>query len=121
MCRTSLWGVAAFLGCAYFAWISFGHVTRNEFVWPHDFWTAATYLVWIVLLGFVLAYETRCPRGRLFFGLLLINFFIGLGLTLWRGAPASDVRTARLGTGALWAVAAVTSLTTVGQEKKSKG
>jgi hypothetical protein len=120
MCRTSLWGVAGFLGCAYFAWVSLEHVAHNEFVWPHDFWTAATYLVWIVLLG-ALAYDTRCSRERLFFALLLINFFVGLGLTLWRGVPANDVRTARLGTGGLWAVAAVTSLATVGREKKSKG
>jgi hypothetical protein len=112
MCRAPLWGVAGFLGCAYFAWLSFSHVARNEYEWPHDLWTAATYIVWIVLLA-GLAVDTRCWRERLFFGLLVINFMIGCGLTLWRNVPDADVRLARIGTGALWAVAALVSLTTL--------
>lgn len=112
MCRTPLWGVAGFLGCAYFAWVSFGHVTRGEYVWPHDYWTAATYIVWIVLLA-ALALDTRCARERVFFGVLVTNFLIGFALTLWRGISAADVRTARMGTGALWALAALASLTTL--------
>ena len=118
MCRTSLWGIAGFIGCAYFAWISFGHVARQEFEWSHNFWTAATYVVWIVLLG-VLALDTRCLRERIFFGVLLINFFAGFALTLWVGIQATQVRTARIGTGALWTLGAVMSLATVGREKKS--
>jgi hypothetical protein len=112
MCRTPLWGVAGFLGCVYFAWISFGHVTRNEYEWPHDAWTAATYIVWIILLA-GLAFDTRCLRERLFFGVLVINFLIGFGLTLWRSIPSADVRSARIGTGILWAIAALISLTTL--------
>jgi hypothetical protein len=112
MCRSPLWGVAGFLGCAYFAWISATHVVRNEYVWPHDLWTAATYLVWIILLT-GLALDTRCTRERLFFGVLLINFMVGCGLTLWVGIPSGDVRMARIGTGALWALAALLSLTTL--------
>src|SRR5271169_3809748 len=112
MCRTPLWGVAGFLGCAYFAWISFGHVTRNEYEWPHDLWTAATYLVWIILL-IGLALDTRCLRERLFFGVLVINFVVGCGLTLWSSIPSADVRSARIGTGALWALAALVSLITL--------
>jgi hypothetical protein len=113
MCRTPLWGVAGFLGCAYFAWVSFGHVTRNEYEWPHDAWTAATYIVWILLLA-GLAFDTRCLRERMFFGVLVINFAVGCWLTLWRNIPSADVRTARIGTGALWALAALVSLTTLG-------
>ena len=112
MCRAPLWGMAGFLACAYFAWVSFGHVTRNEYDWPHDYWTAATYIVWILLLA-GLALDTRCWRERLFFGLLVINFVIGCGLTLWHSVPSADVRNARIGTGALWAVAALVSLTTL--------
>jgi len=112
MCRTPLWGVAGFLGCAYFAWLSLSHVTRNEYDWPHDLWTAATYIVWIVLLA-GLTVDTRCLRERLFFGLLVINFLVGCGLTLWSSVPSSDVRIARIGTGALWALAALVSLTTL--------
>ena len=113
MCRTPLWGVAGFLGCAYFAWVSFSRVTRGNYDWPHDFWTAATYIVWILLLA-GLALDTRCLRERLFFGLLVFNFVVGCGLTLWTNVPSADVRTARIGTGALWAVAALVSLTTLG-------
>jgi hypothetical protein len=119
MCRTSLWGAAGFIGCVYFAWVSFGHITRNEFDWPHDVWTAATYVVWIVLLG-TLTIDTQCLRERVFFGTLLINFFVGLGLTLWKGIPTADVRGARLATGALWTLGAVVSLTTVGRAGKTK-
>jgi len=122
MCRTPLWGVAGFLGCAYFAWLSFSHVTRNEYDWPHDWWTVATYIVWILLLA-GLALDTRCLRERVFFGLLVINFVVGCGLTLWHNIPSADVRTARIGTGALWALAALVSLTTLGSapELRKKG
>lgn len=112
MCRTPLWGVAGFLGCAYFAWISFAHVTRNEYDWPHDLWTAATYVIWILLL-LGLALDTRCLRERLFFGLLVVNFVVGCGLTLWMEIPSAEVRLARIGTGALWALAALVSLATL--------
>jgi hypothetical protein len=112
MCRTALWGAAGFIGCAYFTWISFGHVTRNEYEWPHDAWTAATYIVWIILLA-ALAFDTRCLRERLFFGVLVVNFLTGFGLTLWHSIPSVDVRSARIGTGTLWAVAALISLTTL--------
>jgi hypothetical protein len=118
MCRTPLWGIAGFLGCAYFTWVSFGHVARNEYEWPHDLWTAATYVVWILLLT-GLALDTRCLRERLFFGVLVVNFLIGCGLTLWYDIPGANVRTARLGTGVLWAVAALLSLTTLGGAKAS--
>ncbi len=88
-------------------------VTRNEYEWPHDFWTAATYIVWVLLLA-GLALDTRCLRERVFFGLLVINFVVGCGLTLWSNVPPANVRSARIGTGALWAVAALVSLTTLG-------
>jgi hypothetical protein len=113
MCLTPLWGVAGFLGCAYFAWVSLAHITRNEYAWPHDSWTAATSIVWILLL-IGLALDTRCLRERVFFGLLVSNFVIGCGLTLWSGISSADVRTARITTGALWAAAALVSLTTLG-------
>ena len=125
MCRATAWGIMGFLACAYFAWISFGHVLRNEYEWPHDAWTAATYVVWILVLAGLML-DTRCLRERLFFGVLAVNFVIGFGLTLWRTVPAAQVRTARLGTGVLWALAALVSLMTmgragcVGAEEKSK-
>src|SRR6202140_2743055 len=112
MCRTPLWGVAGFLGCAYFAWVSFSRVTRGNYDWPHDFWTAATYIVWILLLA-GLALDTRCLRERVFFGLLVINFVVGCGLTLWSNVPSGDVHTARIVTGGLWALAGLLSLTTL--------
>ncbi len=87
MCRTSLWGALGFLACAYFAWSAFGHVIRNSYSWPHDAWTAATYVVWIVLLT-ALTFDTHCWRERLFFGVLVPIFWWVLGLTVWKTAPA---------------------------------
>jgi hypothetical protein len=114
MCRTPLWGVAGFIGCAYFAWVSFDHVVRNnDYEWPHDPWTAATYIVWILLLS-ALAIDTRCLRERVFFGILVINFLVGFGLTLWHNVPALEVRSARMAIGTLWALAALVSLITIG-------
>jgi hypothetical protein len=114
MCRATPWGIMGFLACAYFAWVSYHHVLRNEYDWPHDAWTAATYIVWIlVLVG--LAIDTRCLRERVFFGVLVVNFIVGLGLTLWSTIPSAQVHNARIGTGALWALAALVCLTTVGR------
>jgi hypothetical protein len=112
MCRSALWGIAGFLGCAYFAWVSFAHVAKNEYEWPHDAWTSATYIVWVLLL-LALAYDTRCMRERLFFSVLMANFLVGGALTVWSNIPLADMRNARIGTGALWAVAALLSLTTL--------
>ncbi len=122
MCRAPLWGVAGFLGCASFAWVSFSRVTHGNYEWPHDFWTAATYIVWILLLA-GLALDARCLRERVLFGLLVINFVVGCGLTLWSNVPSADVRIARIGTGSLWALAALMSLTTLGSaaELRKKG
>ena len=74
-------------------------------------------MVWIVLLT-ALTVDTRCWRERLFFGVLVVNFLVGFGLTLWRTVPVADVRAARVGTGTLWALAGLLSLMTVGREKK---
>jgi len=112
MCRATPWGIMGFLACGYFAWISYSRVLRNESDWPHDAWTAATYIVWIlVLIG--LALDTRCLRERVFFGVLVVNFIVGLGLTLWSTVLPAQVHNARIGTGALWALAALVSLTTL--------
>jgi len=103
-----------FLACSYFAWISFSHVLRNEYDWPHDSWTAATYVVWVLLLAGSML-DTHCLRERLFFGLLVANFVQGFALTLWRTIPSTQVHNARLGTGVLWTLAALVSLTTMGR------
>jgi hypothetical protein len=66
-----------------------------------------------------LTVDTRCLRERLFFGVLVINFLAGFGLTLWKTVPDAGVRAARVGTGTLWALAALLSLLTVGREKES--
>jgi hypothetical protein len=116
MCRSTAWGLMGFLACSYFARVSFSHVTRGEYEWPHDAWTAATYIVWILLLV-GLALDTHCFRERVFFGLLVANFVIGLGLTLWSTISLRQVHNARVGTGGLWALAAVVSLTTMGRAK----
>ena len=117
MCRATGWGVMGFLACSYFAWFSFSHILRRAYDWPHDGWTAATYVVWIVLLmGLML--DTHCLRERIFFGVLVANFVIGFGLTLWHAVSPEAMRTARIGTGALWALAALMSLSTIGRAGK---
>jgi hypothetical protein len=120
MCRTPLWGAAGFLSCTYFAWLSFTRVTHSEYEWPHDLWTAATYIIWILLLA-AMALDTRCLRERIFFGLLVLNFVVGCALTLWHNAPSASVRAARIGTGILWALAALASLTTLQGTSDSRG
>jgi hypothetical protein len=119
MCRAPLWGIAGFIGCAYFAWISFSHVARREYDWPHDAWTATTYIVWILLLC-ALAVDTRCLRERVFFALLVLNFVIGFGLTLWHTVTSANVRGVRIATGTLWTLAALVSLTTLGKKGRSE-
>jgi hypothetical protein len=119
MCQTSLWGIAGFAGCAYFSWISLTYITGNKYEWPHDLWTAATYVVWILLLG-LLAFDTHCLRERIFFVLLVINFLIGCGLTLWHSVSSADVRYARIATGTLWSIAALVSLTTIAGGAREK-
>jgi hypothetical protein len=42
---------------------------------------------------------------------------VGLGLTLWSTVSLDQVHNARIGTGALWALAAVASLSTIGRAK----
>ena len=70
---------------------------------------------WAATLLGALALDTRCLRERVFFSVLVTNFVIGCALTLWHNIPSADVRNARIGTGALWAVAAIVSLTTLGR------
>jgi hypothetical protein len=106
-----------FLACSYFAWISFSHILRGEYDWPHDGWTAATYVVWIVLLA-ALVLDTHCLRERIFFGVLVVNFAIGFGLTVWSGASSGAVHNARIGTGVLWGLGALVSLSTMGRAEK---
>lgn len=114
MCHATAWGLMGFIACAYFAWISFSCVLRHEYDWPHDAWTAATYIVWVVLLvGLML--DTHCLRERLFFGLLVANFVVGFTLTLWRTVLSAQVQNARIGTGTLWGLAALVSLATMGR------
>ena len=114
MCRATAWGIMGFLACSYFAWVSFSHILRSEYDWPHDGWTATTYIVWIVLLV-GLMFDTNCLRERLIFGVLVVNFVVGFGLTVWHAAPGTAVHQARIGTGALWGLAALISLTTTGR------
>ena len=68
-----------------------------------------------------LSLDTYCLRERIFFGLLVINFVAGCGVTLWHSIPSADVRGARIGTGILWALAALASLTTLGGAAEIRG
>ncbi len=97
---------------AYFAYLSYSHITSGDYSLPHTWWTVLTYAVWIVLIGGLLT-ETHCGRERIFFGIVLVTFLLGFGFSAWSGAPEGAVRHFRIAATALWALAAVFSLTTL--------
>jgi hypothetical protein len=109
MCGMPLWGVTGTLACSYLAYLSYSHVRRAEFEWTHDGWSIATYSVWVLLMVGLLG-ETRCWRERIFFGLIMANFVLGLALAVWQAAPVDAVRQVRVISAALWAAAALVSL-----------
>ena len=118
MCGTALWGIAGAGVSAYFSYSSYAHLRTQDYSWPHTGWTLITYGVWIVLIAGLLT-ETRCSRERLFFGLVLVAFLLGLGFSAWSSAPENAVRQLRIALTALWALAALVSLTTIRWTTKS--
>ena len=108
VCGTPVWGVTGMLVCSYLAWLSYVHVRRGPYDWPHDGWAIASYGVWILLMAGLIS-ETRCLRERVFFGLILVNFVMGFTLASWERAPMSTVRELRVLTALSWAAAAVLS------------
>ena len=118
MCGTALWGLAGALVSAYFSYLSYSHIADGDYSWPHTWWTVLTYVVWIVLIAALLT-ETRCWRERILFSLVLITFLLGCGLSAWGGAPVTVVRELRMISTALWALAALASLTTISGPRKS--
>jgi hypothetical protein len=109
MCGMPLWGVTGTLACSYLAYLSYNHVRRAEFEWAHDGWSIATYSVWVLLMVGLLG-ETRCWRERIFFGLVMANFVLGLALAVWQAAPVDAVREVRVVSAGLWGAAALVSL-----------
>jgi hypothetical protein len=112
MCGTALWGFAGAAASAYFSYLSYAHLSSGDYSWAHSWWTVLTYAVWVVLIGGLLT-ETRCWRERIFFGLALLIFLLGLVFSAWSGASEHAVRQLRIASTVLWALAAVASLTTV--------
>jgi len=112
MCGTALWGFAGAAASTYFAYLSYAHVSSGDYSWSHNWWTVLTYAVWVVLIAGLLT-ETLCWRERIFFGLVLITFLLGLFFSAWSNAPGHAIRQLRIVSTALWALAAVASLTTV--------
>jgi hypothetical protein len=112
MCGQLLWGIAGALGCSYLFYLSWNHVRREEFDWPHDGWSILTYGIWVVLMSGLLN-ETRCWRERIFFGLVLTNFVLGFALVMWGAAPNDVVREVRIVSVVLWSLAAAASVVVV--------
>ena len=112
MCTTPFWGVAAAIGCSYFAYLAYAHLRDGELTWFHDWESILTGGVWIVLILGLIA-ETSCWRERTFFLLLLANFSIALVLALWESAPMNVRRSAREISLALWLLSIVASLATL--------
>ena len=109
MCGMPIWGITAALGCTYLAYLSYGHVRRAEFDWPHDTWFIVTYAVWVLLMAGLIS-ETRCLRERAFFALVLANFTLGFVLAIWVAAPLEAVRGVRIISAGLWGLAALVSV-----------
>ena len=118
MCGTPLWGIAGAVASAYFSYLSYSHLSSGDYSWVHDWLTALTYAVWVVLIGGVLM-EALCWRERIFFGLMLLIFLLGFAFSAWSSAPEHAVRQLRMASTVLWALAALASLTTtVGSKPK---
>ena len=116
MCGTTLWSVAGFVICAYFAYSSYADLRDDDFFWQAGWWTALTWAVWLVLAAGLLS-ETRCWRERTFFGLLTTIFLIGLVFSAWNSAQSAVARYAREASFALWSLAAVAGLMTLARPK----
>ena len=116
MCGNALWGVAGAAVSAYFSYLSYSHISSEDYSLPHTWWTVLTYAVWIVLIVGLFT-ETGCWRERIFFGIVLITFLLGFGFSAWSVAPESAVRQFRVAATALWALAAAFSLTTLSGAK----
>ena len=118
MCGVPLWGVAGAAVSGYFSYLSYSHLRSEDYSWPHTGWTVLTHLVWIVLTAGLLT-ETRCWRERVFFGLVMLAFLLGLGFSAWSWATESSVRELRMALTLLWGLAALASLTTIQWTTKS--
>ena len=112
MCGSRFWGVAAAVGCFYFAYSSYSRLRDGDFSWVHDSWSLVTYAVWIIFVLALLS-ESRCWRERIFFGLVFASFTLGFVLSAWTSAPNSAVRDSRKIALVIWILAAIASLTTV--------
>jgi hypothetical protein len=112
MCGTALWGFAGAAVSAYFSYLSYSHLSNGDYSWPHSWWTVLTYAVWVALIGGLLT-ETRCWRERVFFGLVLLTFLLGLVFSAWSLASLHAVQELRMASTVLWALAALASLGTV--------
>jgi len=111
MCGTSLWGLAGAVVSAYFAYLSYAHLSTGDYSWVHSWWTVLTYAVWVVLITGLLT-ETLCWRERIFFGLVMLIFLLGFLFSAWSSAPEHAVRQLRMASTVLWALAAIASFTT---------
>src|SRR5215467_4005291 len=79
MCGSRFWGVAAAVGCFYFAYSAYSRLRDGDFSWVHDSWSLVTYAVWIIFVLALLS-ESRCWRERIFFGLVFASFTLGFVL-----------------------------------------
>jgi disulfide bond formation protein DsbB len=111
MCGTPFLGIAGAAAAAYFAYLSYGHLSSADYSLPHTWWTTLTYAVWTVVIGGLLT-ETLCWRERIFLSLMLLIVLLSLVFSAWSTAPEHAVRQLRAASTALWALAAVASLTT---------
>ena len=102
----SRWALVGAVACAYFGYRVYRSIAEGADLWDHNWWNVFTWAVWAVLAAFLIS-EARCRRERMLFGILIVQFAIGVTFSAWGEAPSSlahDVRWASL---ALWGVAAL--------------
>ena len=106
----SRWALVGAVASAYFAYRVYGIIKAGESPWDHNWWNVFTWMVWLALAAGLVS-ETRCRRERILFGILLLQFAIGVTFSAWNSAPLAFARDARWASLALWGVAALVSLT----------
>ena len=107
--------------CAYFAYRSYAVVRDQDYLWEHELWSIATWVVWILLLA-GLFLETRCRRERILGVLLLANCLVGLIGSVSTSLAFQTARETRELSLALWLLATLVSLSTIriGQGRNEK-
>ncbi len=105
----SRWALVGAVACAYFGYQAYGTIAEGSDPWSHNWWNVLTWAVWAVLSVFLIS-ETRCRRERILFGILFLQFAIGVAFSAWASAPSPLARDALWASLVLWGMAGLLCL-----------